>query len=104
MIGTQDSSPQADFLARTAAFYESVLGLHQLLLEKNLPGLEADAFRLSLQRGSTVEPVLELYVPDLQLAKAAVVSHGCQIEAEEAGPRCCIRDPFGLCFHLAQKA
>ena len=87
----------------TADFYETLLELRKVVEEENLAGLEAGAFRLHLDRSAPLGPVPELCVPDLPGARAAVLAAGCRIEGEDAAaPRCSLRDPFGLCFTLAQ--
>ncbi len=105
MVASGNSTPAPEQLQRQAAFFEGLLGLHRFLEEERLPGLEAGPFRLTLDRSAPTEPVLEVCVPDLLSAKAAVMAAGCRLEREEPGvPRYSLCDPFGLRFRLSQSS
>ena len=68
-------------------------------------GLEAGAFRLYVEPGPAHGAVFEFHVPDLALARTALLAAGCVILEEDAAvPRCYVRDPYGLTFNLAQRA
>jgi catechol 2,3-dioxygenase-like lactoylglutathione lyase family enzyme len=85
-------------------FYESVLGLRAAHRSESLVGFEAGAFRLYVEEGPEHGPVFDFLVPDLQAAKAALLSAGCTVLDENPSvPRCYIRDPYGLVFNIEQR-
>ena len=107
MSSTFNSS--RDVIIRTAAwreattFYESVLGLPIVYRSDTLMGFETGALCLYVEKGEQHGPVFEFLVPDVEAAKAAVLSAGCSIQEEnDSLPRCYIRDPFGVVFNIGQ--
>jgi len=87
-----------------AAFYEKILGFNVIQRDEQLVGFETGSFRFFIDKGESLGPVFEFYVPNLEEAKKTLTENGCRIEAEDQNvPRCYIRDPFGLIFNLAVK-
>lgn len=100
---SQDTLVQTEGLPESVAFYEVLLGLHSVIERDNLSGLEAGAFRLLVDRGKALGPVLDFFVPDLQKARSALLAAGCRLQAEDpTSAQCHLCDPYGLCFNLAQ--
>ena len=101
---SRDVLLQAEDIDQAARFYAIELGLTVFLREERLIGLEADAFRLFLEKGPSYGPVFEFFVEDLPAAKARLTAAGCRIEQDDPSvPRCYVRDPHGLVFNIAQR-
>ena len=101
---TRDILIQTDRPEEARSFYEAVLGFSVFDDNPQMRGLETGAFRLFLDPGSPLGPVLEFTVDDVQTMKARLVAAGCTVEQEDASiPRCYIRDPFGLIFNLSER-
>ena len=82
-------------------FYSNVLKLPGGFETPLLARFETGAFRLFVERGEDSGPVFELLVPDVSLAKEALLANGGRvIEEDPAVPRCYIEDPFGLTYNL----
>jgi catechol 2,3-dioxygenase-like lactoylglutathione lyase family enzyme len=95
---------QTERIEEAAAYYEGRLGLTRFMDEPDMIGLEADGFRLFLDRAPAYGPVLEFQVDDLEAAKRALIEAGGAIDEENpAIPRCYVTDPFGLTYNLAQR-
>jgi catechol 2,3-dioxygenase-like lactoylglutathione lyase family enzyme len=102
---TRDILIQTDRPDEARAFYEGVLDFAVFQDDPNMRGLETGAFRLFLDPGPPLGPVLEVLVDDLAAAKAKLLAAGCVVEQEDpAIPRCYVRDPFGLIFNLGQRS
>lgn len=102
--GTRDILLQTERIEEAAAFYERQFGLTRFMDEPGMIGLEADGFRLFLDRAPPYGPVLELFVDDLEAAKASLVGAGARIDEEDPSiPRCYVTDPFGLTYNIVRK-
>ena len=101
---TRDVLIQTDRPEEAKSFYEAVLGFMVFDENPQMRGLETGAFRLFLDPGSPLGPVMEFMVDDVQKMKVRLVAAGCSVVQEDALiPRCYIRDPFGLIFNLSQR-
>lgn len=101
---TRDILIQTDRPGEAKAFYTEVLGFTLFEDNPKMRGFETGAFRLFIDPGAPLGPVLELVVDDIEAEKARLLDVGCSIEREDAAvPRCYIRDPFGLIFNLRQR-
>jgi len=105
MVGYVRSS--RDVIVRTGdwaaatQFYASVLGFEQVFADENLVGFETGSFRLYVEKGRPHGPVFDFLVPDVQMTKQQLIACGCTVvEEDPAVPRCYLRDPFGVTFHL----
>jgi catechol 2,3-dioxygenase-like lactoylglutathione lyase family enzyme len=104
MKSSRDVLIQTNKFDAAAKFYEEVLGFQVIERSEQMIGFETGSFRFFVDKGESYGPVFELYVPDLEQAKKALVKNSCRIEAEDPKiPRCYIRDPFGLIFNVAEK-
>ena len=105
MDSSRDVLIQTNTINLAVTFYEQILGFKVFERSENLVGFETGSFRLFLDKGKSLGPVFEFYVPNLNEAKKMLIENGCQIEVEDPlVPKCYIRDPFGLIFNLAEKA
>jgi predicted enzyme related to lactoylglutathione lyase len=103
MTASSDILLQTPDIEAAASFYEQQLGLTVFMREPGMIGLEAGAFRLYLDRATTLGPVLDFFVPSVEAAKRSLTAAGATIEAEDpAIPRCYIRDPFGLIYNITE--
>jgi catechol 2,3-dioxygenase-like lactoylglutathione lyase family enzyme len=103
MASTRDILIQTESVEEAIAFYGGVLGL-AALADSPMPGFEAGAFRLYIDGGPALAPVLEFLVDDLPAAKARLLTYGCTVEKEDPAVPCCyLRDPFGLVFNLGRR-
>jgi catechol 2,3-dioxygenase-like lactoylglutathione lyase family enzyme len=95
---------QVPDIDRVVSFYHRILGLKVTFREKDSAELEAGPFRLFLDRGTQMGPVMEFLVPDLAKAKEELLQADCEIircNEEEEG--CYIRDPFGFILNLYEQ-
>ena len=100
---TRDILIQSDRPDEARAFYAEVLGFELFQDHPRMRGFETGAFRLFIDPDAPLGPILELVVDDVEDEKSKLLHRGCHIEREDAsGPRCYLRDPFGLIFNLRQ--
>jgi len=103
-IASRDILIQTENIEAACEFYQRRLGLSVFMKEETIIGLEAGAFRLFLERGQAYGPVFEIFVDDLEVAKAELTAVGCRIEIEDTSvPKCYVRDPYGLIYNIAQR-
>jgi hypothetical protein len=96
LIQAPDPKSAADFYVRT-------LGFTVTAEEPLMVSLHGDHINLFIERGPALGPILEVTVDDVEQAKAALVSRGCQVVKDEPDfPRCYIKDPFGLIYNLSK--
>lgn len=94
----QAEDPQA-----AASWYVENLGFEITGNEPNMVSLEGAKINMYIERGPALGPVLEVFVGDVEAAKARMVEQGCQIVKDEPEvPRCYVRDPFGVIYNLAK--
>jgi catechol 2,3-dioxygenase-like lactoylglutathione lyase family enzyme len=92
---------QTPDLDRAVAFYHRVMGLEVTFHEKDSAELHAGSYRLFIDQGSRMGPIMEFLVPDVEIAKEELLEMGCEIVRwEGAGGACYLRDPFGFMFNL----
>ncbi len=92
---------QVPDLERALAFYHRVMGMEVTFHEKDSAELHAGPYRLFLDQGSRLGPVMEFLVPDVEKAKAELLDMDCEVVRwEGAGGACYLRDPFGFVFNL----
>jgi predicted enzyme related to lactoylglutathione lyase len=104
MRATRDILLQTERIEEAATFYERQFGLTRFMDEPGMIGLEADGFRLFLDRAAAYGPVLEFFVDDLAAAKQALIAAGARIDQDDPSiPRCYVTDRFGLTFNIAQR-
>jgi hypothetical protein len=85
-----------------AAFYVRELGFEITDETSNMISLHGEHINLFIERGTTLGPVLELTVDNVEEAKARLVKSGCEVIKDEPDfPRCYLRDPFGLTYNLS---
>lgn len=86
---------------KAVEFYARVMGLEVVAEEGGSVELRAGQFRLFLDQGSHLGPIMEFLVPDLEKAKQELLAAGCQVlRWEGKGKPCYMRDPFGFVFNL----
>ena len=94
----QAEDPQA-----AASWYVENLGFEITGNEPNMVSLEGAKINMYIERGPALGPVLEVFVGDVEAAKARMVEQCCQIVKDEPEvPRCYVRDPFGVIYNLAK--
>jgi catechol 2,3-dioxygenase-like lactoylglutathione lyase family enzyme len=94
----QAEDPQA-----AASWYVEHLGFEITGDEPNMVSLEGAKINMYIERGPALGPVLEVYVGDVEAAKARLIEQGCVIVKDEPEvPRCYVRDPFGLIYNLSK--
>lgn len=92
---------QVPDLDRAVAFYHRVMGLEITFHEKDGAELHAGPYRLFLDPGAHLGPIMEFLVPDVEIAKGELLEVGCEVVRwEGAGGACYLRDPFGFLFNL----
>lgn len=92
---------QTPDVERAVAFYHRVLGLDISFQEGESAELSAGPFRLFLDQGKHLGPIMEFLVPDVEVAKEELLQMGCEVVCwEGAGEHCYLRDPFGFTFNL----
>jgi predicted enzyme related to lactoylglutathione lyase len=94
----QSADPKA-----AAAFYVNVLGFVIDDESETLISLLGPSINLFIEKGSALGPVLEVYVGDIEAAKARLVAAGGRVLKDEPQfPRCYVQDPNGLIYNLAR--
>jgi len=91
--------------ARATEFYGSTLGFELVYRGENMVGFETGSFRLYVEKGEDHGPVFDYLVPDVQVAKTALLAAGCTlVEEDPSVPRCYLRDVYGMTFNLGLRA
>ena len=92
---------QTPDIDRAVAFYHRLMGFEVTFHEGDSAELEAGPYRLFMDKGERLGPVIEFLVPDAEIAKQELVEAGCEVVRwEGAGERCYLRDPFGFILNL----
>ena len=83
-------------------FYTSVLGFQDRSDDPAMADLDASPINLFVYEDTAISgPVLELFVDDLDTARAELEAHGCKVlRWRGKGQDCYIQDPFGLVYNL----
>ncbi len=83
-------------------FYSRVLGFTNRSHDPDLADLDANPLNLFIIEDHEISgPVMELFVDDLEQARAELLAHGCEVlRWRGKGQDCYIRDPFGVVFNL----
>ena len=93
---------QAPSPETAAAFYVEELGFTVTGETPELVSLHGNHINLFIERGPTLGPVLEIFVEDVEAARARLVGKGCRVvKSEPEFPRCYVEDPFGLVYNVS---
>ena len=88
---------------KAAEFYVELLGF-TITSEAPMFELKGASVNFYIDEGPAIGPVLEVFVPSVEIAKRCLVAHGCALVRDEpAVPRCYVRDPFGMTYNLAKR-
>src|SRR5262249_47753353 len=94
---------QASDPRQAAAFYVETFGFSVTEDSPAMVSLRGPRLNLYIERGPALGPVLEVFVEDVDAAKAYLLEHGSAlIKDEPEVPRCYVQDPFGLTYNLAR--
>jgi hypothetical protein len=87
-------------------FYSNVLGFTNRSTDPALGDHDAHPLNLFVLEDDEISGlVMELFVDDLETARAELVAHGCEVlRWWGKGQDCYIRDPFGVIFNLWEQA
>lgn len=103
MRASRDILVQTPEIESAAAFYARQFGCTEVMREPDMIGLEADGFRVFLDRRAPLGPILEFFVADVQASKLAIIADGgVLLEEDSSIPRVYVRDRFGLIYNLAR--
>jgi catechol 2,3-dioxygenase-like lactoylglutathione lyase family enzyme len=88
--------------AEAIDFYTNVLGFRNRSDDPDLADLDASPLNLFVIEDPEIRgPVMELFVDDLERARATLVAKGCEIlRWRGKGQDCYVRDPFGVIFNV----
>jgi hypothetical protein len=92
---------QVPDMEKARTFYETLF--HGRVVHEDEKGikLEADTFRIFLDKGDTMGSILEGFIPYMEQAREELIDAGCTpVLWESKGKRCYLRDPFGVIFNL----
>ncbi len=94
---------QAPDPAAAARYYVDILGFEITDEQPDLISLHGKNINMFIERGEALGgPVLEVFVPNLELAKRDIVAAGgAVIKDEPQFPRCYVRDVNGLIYNLS---
>ena len=93
---------QAPSPKTAAAFYVEELGFTITGETPELVSLHGNHINLFIERGPTLGPILEVFVEDVEAARARLVRKGCRVVKNEPEfPRCYVEDPFGLVYNVS---
>jgi len=94
---------QAEDPKSAASWYVEHLGFEITGEDAQMMSLHGPRINLFIERGPALGPVFEVFVGDVEAAKARLVKNGGEIVKDEPEfPRCYIRDPFGLIYNLSK--
>ncbi len=66
--------------------------------------LKAEPFRLFIDQGEQLGPIMEFLAPDVDVAKRELLKAGCEIVRWVGKRSCCyMRDPLGFVFNLYEE-
>jgi catechol 2,3-dioxygenase-like lactoylglutathione lyase family enzyme len=89
---------------RAVAFYHRVMGLEVTYRDGNNAELEAGSYRLFIDQGPCLGPIMEFLVPNVEVAKEELLQVGCEVVRWEGAGGCCyLRDPFGFVFNVYEE-
>lgn len=89
---------------RALDFYQNVIGLEVVRREGSTFELKAGQFRLFIDKGETMGPVMEFLVLELDKARDRLIKAGCKVVRWEGKGKCCfMSDPFGFIFNLYEE-
>ena len=92
--------PQA---AEAAAMYANLLGIEPKQVDHSSIELQQSGRYLYFDEHDGFRIVMELFVDDVEAARAELISLGWTVEAWQGkGGRCYMKDPYGLYFNLWQ--
>ena len=88
--------------AEAVDFYTNVLGFPDRSDDPELADLDASPLNLFVIGDTEFRgPVLELFVDDLEKARAKLVANGCKVlRWRGKGQDCYVQDPFGVIYNL----
>jgi catechol 2,3-dioxygenase-like lactoylglutathione lyase family enzyme len=88
--------------AEAVEFYTEVLGFADRSENPELADLDAEPLNIFIIGDDEFsEPVLELFVDDLEAARDKLVSKGCKVlRWRGKGQDCYIEDPFGVVYNI----
>ena len=83
-------------------FYTSVLGFQDRSDDPAMADLDASPINMFVYEDTAISgPVLELFVDDLEAARAELEAHGCKVlRWRGKGQDCYIQDPFGVIYNI----
>ncbi len=82
-------------------FYHDILGLNVVEDHGDSVELDAEPFRLFVDKADQPAVAMEFAVPDAEAARAELEEAGCTVVKWEGKGKCCyMKDPFGLVFNL----
>ena len=83
-------------------FYTRVLGFPQREDSSEFSNIDADPFTFFIGEDDEIRgPVMELFIDNLEAAKAHLVANGCKIlRWRGKGEDCYVEDPFGVIFNI----
>jgi predicted enzyme related to lactoylglutathione lyase len=83
-------------------FYATVLGFEDRSSDPELADFDAEPLNIFvIADGEFSGPVMELFVDDLEEARAELVANGCKVlRWRGKGQDCYIQDPFGVIFNI----
>ena len=100
-LGT-DVLIQAPDSKKAAQFYVEQLGFSITSESDEIISLQGENINFFIERGPALGPVFEVFVKNVEEAKARLVENGGVIVKDEPEfPRCYVRDPFGLIYNLS---
>ncbi len=91
-------------LEKAIHHFEVEMGLTIVNRTEEMADLSGGDISLHIEKGPELGPVLEIIVPDIDAAKADLISQGWSIVVWEGREgRCHIRNPAGILFHVIEE-
>lgn len=95
---------QTPDMDKAVEFYSKILGLKIVHREEGTVEMKAEPFKIFLDKGEFLGPIMEFLVPDVENARKELLEAGCQIVRWEGKGGCCyVRDPFGFVFNVYEE-
>jgi catechol 2,3-dioxygenase-like lactoylglutathione lyase family enzyme len=90
-------------LDQATKFYQK-MGFKVVSQKEDTVELKSGLFRLFLDKGEILGPIMEFLVSDAQKAKEELLEAGCHVVLWEGkGGRCYMKDPFGFMFNVYEE-
>ena len=92
-------------LEKAVRHFEREMSLTVVNRTDDVADLSGGEIQLHIERGPELGPILEILVPDIEMAKVDLVSQGWSVVVWEGKEGICrLRNPAGILFHVIEES